>query len=111
MQKKWAKDLSINDIINFYNVLIPHFFYDTVFLLLSVTVSAESIGIGAEIFLGKTETCFQILIIFLYFLGDTSFYKLENKPSPSKIIEKYLMFGRKNFRGPFMMEKNTSYYW
>ena len=34
------------------------------------------------------------------------FYKLENKPSPTKIIQMYLIFGRKfGFRGPFMMEK------
>ena len=54
-----------------------------------VRVSAESIGIGigAEIFFPETETFFfQILIIFSYFLGNTSFYKLESKPSPSKII-------------------------
>ena len=38
--------------------------------------------------------------------GITSFCKLENKPRSSKIIQKYLMFGRKfGFRGPFMIEK------
>ena len=42
---------------------------------------------------------------------NTSFYKLENKPSPSKIIQSYLMFGRKfGFRGPFIVEKNNSCY-
>ena len=31
------------------------------------------------------------------------------KPSPSKITQKYLMFGREfGFRGPFMMEKKYS---
>ena len=50
-------------------------------------------------------------LIFSYFLGNTSFYKLENNSSPSKIIQKYLMFGRQfGFSGSFIMEKNTSSY-
>ena len=81
-------------------------------------VSAESIGIGigigAETFFAETETLYffksdsfllQILLIFSSW-GNKSFYKLEYKPSPSKIIQKYLMFGGKfGFRGPFMMKK------
>ena len=40
----------------------------------SVTVSAESIGIGAEILFAETETFFfQILLIFSYFLGEYKF--------------------------------------
>ena len=39
-----------------------------------------------------------------FFLGDMSFYKLENKPRSSKIIWKYLKFGSKfGFKGPFVM--------
>ena len=34
--------------------------------------------------------------------GNTSFYKLENKPRPSKIILKYLKFGRKLVLGALM---------
>jgi hypothetical protein len=50
------------------------------------------------------------------FFSETFFFKLfsffhkrENKPRSSKIIQKYLIFGRKfGFRGPFMMAINTS---
>ena len=40
-----------------------------------VTVSAKSVGIdiGAEVFFVKTETLFQISLIFSYFLGEYKF--------------------------------------
>ena len=84
-------------------------------VLVSVSVSAESIGIGAKIFFAETETflfsIFTHFFLLLKGINSKSFYKLEYKPSPSKIIQKYLMFGRKfDFGGPFMMEKNTSCY-
>ena len=50
-------------------------------------VSAESIGIGAEFFFAETETFFfKFYSLFPTSWGNTSFSKLENKPSPSKII-------------------------
>ena len=67
----------------------------------------------SQFFVSQTETpFFQILLFFPNSWGNTSSYKLENKPSPSKIIQKYLIFGRKfGFRGPYMMKKkNTSCY-
>ena len=53
-------------------------------------VSAKSIGIdiGAEIFFAETETLFfSNFTHFFLHLGEIKFFhKLENKPSPSKII-------------------------
>ena len=54
-------------------------------------VSAESIGIdiGAEIFFAETDTLFfsSNFTHFFLLLGEIQvFYKLENKPIPSKII-------------------------
>ena len=48
----------------------------------SVTVSAESIGIGADFFFPKPKFFFK----FYSFFPNSCFYKLENKPSSSKII-------------------------
>ena len=78
--------------------------------MVSVTVSAKSIGIGiviqAESFFPKLKLLFSNFAHFVLILEDTSLYNLENKPSPSKIFEKYLLFGRNfGFRGLFMMEK------
>ena len=39
-----------------------------------------------KLFFSKPNFFFQILLIFSTSWGNTSFYKLENKPSPSKII-------------------------
>ena len=75
--------------------------------------------VSQPIFFPQTETFLfqfffklQIFLIFAHFLEDTSFNKLENKPRSSKTYSKNLMFGRKfGFRGPYMMEKNTSCHW
>ena len=70
-------------------------------------------GIGSEpIFFPRPKLFFfKFYSFFPTSWGSTSFYKLENKPSPSKINYKYLMFRRKfGFRGPFMIEINTSCY-
>ena len=76
--------------------------------MVSVTVSTEDIGIGAEFLFSETKTpfFFKFYSLFPASWRSTNFYKLENKSSPSKIIQKYVMFGRKfGFRSLFMMEK------
>ena len=72
-------------------------------------VSAESIGIGirAKNFFAETETlCFQILLIFSYFLREYKIFISLKINLAHKKIQKNLMFGRKfGFSGPFMIEK------
>ena len=60
----------------------------------SVTVSAESISIGirAECFFETENFFFKFYSFFSNSWRNTSFYKLENKPSPSKIIQSISCF-------------------
>ena len=69
--------------------------------------------LGSLMYSVRPKLFFKFFSFYPTFGGNTCFYKLENKHRSSKIILKYLMFGRKKFgiSGPFMMETNTSGYW